>query len=98
MRTGGGPGRLRVRPSGGRSHSDEASRRSILGSYAAAGVQFGAVLLVFTGLGYWLDTRIDTLPLLTLLGAALGGVGGFLHLYRSLTALGRERPPGARAG
>ena len=56
-----------------------------LGTPAVAGFQFGAVLLVFTGLGYWLDGLLGTLPLLTLVGAAVGGVGGFLHLYRSLT-------------
>jgi F0F1-type ATP synthase assembly protein I len=54
------------------------------------GFAFAAVLLVFTGLGYWLDSRLHTLPLMTLLGAAAGGVGGFLHLYRSLTARARR--------
>jgi F0F1-type ATP synthase assembly protein I len=45
---------------------------------------------VFTGVGYWLDGRLHTLPFLTILGAAIGGVGGFLHLYRSLIADSRS--------
>ena len=69
---------------------DSASSRAALGSYLTQGFQFGAVLLVFTGVGYWLDGRLHTLPLLTIVGAAIGGVGGFLHLYRSLTAQSRS--------
>jgi F0F1-type ATP synthase assembly protein I len=53
------------------------------------GFAFAAVLLVFTGAGYWLDGRLHTLPLFTLVGAAVGGVGGFLHLYRTVTSAAR---------
>lgn len=63
-----------------------------MGFYLTQGFAFAAVLLVFTGLGYWLDGRLHTLPLLTILGAALGGVGGFLNLYRTMTA---PRRPGS---
>ncbi|MBA2563972.1 MAG: AtpZ/AtpI family protein [Gemmatimonadetes bacterium] len=73
-----------------RPPDDRDAARADLGRYTTAGFQFGGVLLAFAGLGYWLDTRWSTLPLLTLVGAAIGGVGGFLHLYRSLTG-GRER-------
>ena len=87
MQTGGRPAPqdgLQRTPEPG--PGERPSRGSELGPYAVAGLQFGGVLLAFTMLGYWLDTRLHTLPLLTLLGAAVGGVGGFLHLYRSLTA------------
>ena len=66
------------------SSVDRASR-SALGVYTTAGLQFGVVLLLFAGLGYWLDMRLHTLPILTIVGAAAGGIGGFIHLYRSLT-------------
>ena len=68
---------------------DRAAERAAMGSYLTQGFQFAAALLVFTGAGYWLDGRLHTLPLLTIVGAAIGGVGGFLHLYRSLTAQSR---------
>lgn len=69
--------------------------RSAYGYYVTAGFTFGAVLLVFAGLGYWLDTRLQTLPLLTVIGTVLGGAGGFFHLYRTLNSLRdseRNRP------
>jgi F0F1-type ATP synthase assembly protein I len=72
---------------------EDPAARAALGFYVTQGFAFAAVLLAFTGLGYWLDTKAGTLPLLTLVGAALGGVGGFVNLYRSLTA---PRPPGPR--
>ena len=86
MRPAEGPGSTgRHRPD-----DDGAAERAALGSYLTQGFQFAAALLVFTGVGYWLDGRLHTLPLLTIVGAAIGGVGGFLHLYRSLTAQSRS--------
>ncbi|MFN2433053.1 MAG: AtpZ/AtpI family protein [Gemmatimonadota bacterium] len=74
---------------------DPSAGRSVVGFYATAGLSFGAVMLVFTAAGYWLDTRLGTLPVLTLLGALVGGAGGFFHLYRTLTGLrsGSDRRP-----
>jgi F0F1-type ATP synthase assembly protein I len=79
-------------PSGRHRPSDEerAAERAAMGSYLTQGFQYAAVLLVFTGAGYWLDGRLHTLPWLTIVGAVIGGVGGFLHLYRSLTAQSRS--------
>jgi F0F1-type ATP synthase assembly protein I len=83
---------------GSGSRPDRGAGRADLGLYLTAGFQFGGVLLAFTGLGYWMDTRWHTIPLFTLLGVAVGGIGGFLHLYRSLTRAGsganRDRSAG----
>lgn len=70
---------------------DPAEARAALGFYATTGLTFGVVLVVSTALGYWLDTRLGTVPLLTLVGAAIGGIAGFWHLYRTLTAGVRDR-------
>ena len=77
----------------GRSRRSSAvGERATAGFYLTAGLTFGAALLLCTGAGYWLDTRLQTLPLLTLVGALVGGVGAFLHLYRSLLGVrARER-------
>lgn len=69
---------------------ERAEARATLGAYVTSGVAFGAVMLVFTGAGYWLDGRLGTLPVFTVAGAILGCAGGFLHLVRTLT--------GARGG
>gem|GEM_PF-4202280 len=51
---------------------------------AGAGIQFGAVIVVFTLAGVWADRRFDTLPLFLLIGLALGFGGGLFHLMRTL--------------
>ena len=85
------PATGRPRRAADRPPESEESSRAALGFYLTQGFSFAVVLLVFTGLGYWLDGRLHTLPLLTLLGAATGGIGGFLHLYRTLTAERHDR-------
>ncbi len=37
-------------------------------------------------IGYWLDGRLGTLPWLTILGAFTGAAGGFVSLYRGISA------------
>ncbi len=60
-------------------------------SYTHLGLTFAiAALLGFFG-GRWLDGEIGTSPLFTLVGAFLGGAGGFINLIRSLNRIQRER-------
>ncbi len=61
------------------------------GRYIHLGLTFAASTLLFLYLGYRLDRWIGTLPIFTLAGTFLGGVGGFLYLYRELTAGERKR-------
>ena len=52
--------------------------------YAGLGVQFaGTVCLLVLG-GYWLDRKIETLPVFTALGALLGCVGGIISLVKKV--------------
>lgn len=55
-----------------------------IGSYLHLGFQFTIAICVGVGVGYWLDTRLNTLPLLLIVGLLLGGCAGFLMLYRSV--------------
>jgi len=61
-------------------------------------LHLGAILaastLLFLYGGYKLDGWIGTLPVFTLIGTFLGGFGGFVYLYRELTAGERERKRG----
>jgi hypothetical protein len=52
--------------------------------YTGLGLTFALAILLFLGLGYKLDQSLGTLPIFTLIGAFIGGIGGFLHLYRSV--------------
>ncbi len=57
-----------------------------IGRYSGYGLTWALSVLLFLWIGYWLDGRLGTLPLLTLVGAFVGAAGGFLRLYRGLTA------------
>jgi len=61
-----------------------------VGRYLHLGATFAASTLLFLYGGYRLDGWIGTLPLFTLVGTFLGGFGGFMYLYRELTAGERE--------
>jgi F0F1-type ATP synthase assembly protein I len=51
---------------------------------AHVGLQYGATLLLFTGLGYWLDQRFLLEPWFTIIGAFSGFGFGFYSLIRKL--------------
>ena len=50
-------------------------------------------VVIGAGLGYFLDKRVGTSPILTLVLGALGFAGGMYELIRRLTA---KRPGGKR--
>jgi hypothetical protein len=55
------------------------------GEFAGVGLQFALVILVFTGVGYWLDKRFHSSPWFLLLGVLVGGGGGFYSIVRKAT-------------
>ena len=71
------------------SHNDQ---KRVLGKYlrySQAGLQFAVAVGLFTWGGIWLDRKLSTGVLFTLLGLALGFGGGARALY--LEVYGRER-------
>jgi ATP synthase protein I len=71
-----------------------------LGRFTGLGLTWALSVLFFLLIGYWLDGRWGTLPWLTMAGAFIGAAGGFLSLYKALTAASRaersERGPSAK--
>jgi F0F1-type ATP synthase assembly protein I len=61
--------------------------------YVGLGLTFALSIVLFFGLGYLLDKRLGTLPIFSLIGAFLGGIGGFLHIYRSVVRESEQKPP-----
>ncbi len=63
-------------------------RRENLGSYYARSIAVSfalvAVLVVFGGIGLFVDRALGTLPLFLLLGLAVGFAGGLYYLYLAL--------------
>jgi F0F1-type ATP synthase assembly protein I len=62
--------------------------------YAGAGVEFFATLVVLTLLGVWLDHRLGTAPVLTIVLTFLGFAGATWNLVRSVAS--PAQPPHKR--
>ena len=52
--------------------------------YFAVGLKFAAGIVVFSLAGIWLDRRLGTIPLFTLVGTLGGAVLGFLSVYHDV--------------
>jgi F0F1-type ATP synthase assembly protein I len=80
-------GLRKTTPSGGLSGAD----------FAGVGIQFAAAIVVFLFAGQWLDKKLGTSGLFTLIGVFIGGSGAFYLLHRKITAAQR-RDDEERAG
>lgn len=47
-----------------------------------SGLELAAMVLIFAWVGHWLDGKWGIEPWLTLTGAALGIIGGMVHLWQ----------------
>jgi len=61
-----------------------------IGPYLSIGLELALFLLVFIFIGRYLDRMYGTEPWLMIAGAALGFVGGFYSLFRTLSRLNRS--------
>jgi len=50
-------------------------------SYVALGFSFALAILLFGALGWVIDGWLHTRPLFALIGAGVGGFGGFMNIY-----------------
>ena len=50
--------------------------------WAGLGVEFGGVVLVFCGIGYWLDQRWHTSPWLLLTGFFIAFIGMLYNIWK----------------
>ena len=67
-------------PPGGSSGAD----------FAGLGIQFAAAILIFLFAGQWLDGRLGTDGLFTIIGVFVGGCGAFYNMYRKISAAQRR--------
>jgi F0F1-type ATP synthase assembly protein I len=57
-----------------------------LGRHAHHGFQLAIATGLFLGAGWWLDGKVGTAPLFTIIGALVGASAGFYNMIRSLKA------------
>ena len=62
-----------------------------MGRYAGLGLQLALAVVLFLGVGWWIDGKIGTTPLLTIVGALVGAGAGFYSLYHHLVVAPRRR-------
>lgn len=65
----------------------------IYGIYGAAGLQLAASVVAGMLLGGYLDEKLGWSPILTIVGIALGFIGGLVNLVRILGWFSRSRKP-----
>lgn len=59
--------------------------------FLTLGFQLAAAVVIFFLIGVWLDDRLGTSPLFTLLGLLLGSAGGFIKFFRSVSELEKKK-------
>lgn len=59
-----------------------------------AGFQFAFAILLFLWIGHLADRWLDSKPILTLVGLAVGLGAGFYAFWLRVMALGGRKPPG----
>ncbi len=62
--------------------------------YSGYGLQLAASVGLFMAAGWWVDGKLGTTPLLTIVGALGGGAAGFYSLYVHLVRNRDQDRPG----
>lgn len=62
--------------------------------FAGVGIQFAAAIIIFLFAGQWLDRRVGTEGVFTLIGVFAGGGAAFYNMYRKITAAQKKDDEG----
>ncbi len=71
--------------------SEQSSRKGLSGAdFAGVGLQFALAIIAFLYAGQWLDNRLGTNPLFTVVGVFVGASAAFYNMYRKISAAQRR--------
>ena len=65
--------------------------------YVSLGIQFAGGIILFMGVGYWIDRRFGLMPFGTVAGTLVGAFLSFMVVYRRLQ-MDAERQRAQRTG
>ncbi len=58
--------------------------------FAGLGIQFAGAIILFLFVGQWVDKKLGTDGLFTIIGVFVGGGGAFYNMYRKISAAQRK--------
>lgn len=58
--------------------------------FAGVGIQFAVAIIAFLYAGQWLDRRVGTEGVFTIVGVFVGGGAAFYNMYRKIAAAQRK--------
>jgi len=61
------------------------------GQFMGLGLTLALAVLLFLGVGAWVDSKLGTAPFLLILGAFIGAAAGFYSLYYHIVIEPRQR-------
>ncbi|MCU7496721.1 MAG: AtpZ/AtpI family protein [Ignavibacteria bacterium] len=61
-----------------------------IGPYLGLGVQLAASIVLMFFLGYWLDGKLGTSPILTIIMSFLGGFAGIYNVIKTVLQINRK--------
>jgi F0F1-type ATP synthase assembly protein I len=61
------------------------------GQFMGLGLSWALAVLLFLGIGAWVDSKLGTAPILLVLGAFVGAGAGFYSLYYHIVIEPRQR-------
>jgi len=71
--------------------SDKKPNKQIfIGRYLNLGMQLAIGVALGFAFGYWLDVKLNTIPLFTLIGLFVGAAAGFLNIYRAVYPVNKK--------
>lgn len=76
---------------GNQRGSDPRDMIRVSGQYMGLGLTWALSVLLFLGIGAWLDSKLGTRPILMILGAFVGAGAGFYSLYYHIVIEPRKR-------
>jgi F0F1-type ATP synthase assembly protein I len=74
------------------------SKKGLSGAdFAGVGLQFAFTIIVFLFAGQWVDNRVGTNGLFTIVGVFVGAVAAFYSMYRKISAAQKQDDEERRA-